>query len=65
MKHPKITLAVILALLCFVIFIQNTEVVTLRFLFWKLPVSQIILIPFLMLTGFVLGYVVATLGKKR
>jgi uncharacterized integral membrane protein len=65
MKNPKAALAVVLGILSFVIFVQNTDVVTLRFLFWKLPVSQVILIPFIMLIGFVLGYIVGTTGKKR
>ena len=64
MKNLKTILVIVLVVLSFVVFIQNTEVVTLRFLLWELPVSRIILIPFLMLTGFVLGYIVATMIKK-
>ncbi len=64
MQNLKTILVVVLAVLSFVVLIQNTEVVTLRFLFWELSVSRIILIPFMMIIGFVLGYIVATLGKK-
>lgn len=64
MKNPKTIVVIVLVILSFVVFIQNTDVVTLRFLFWELSVSRIILIPFLMLTGFVLGYIVATMIRK-
>jgi uncharacterized integral membrane protein len=64
MKNPKTIVVIVLVVLSFVVFIQNTDVVTLRFLFWELSVSRIILIPFLMFTGFVLGYIVATMIKK-
>ena len=51
---PKTIIVVILIVLALVIILQNTEVVTLRFLFWDLAMSRIILIPLLMLVGCVL-----------
>ncbi|MFQ5839774.1 MAG: lipopolysaccharide assembly protein LapA domain-containing protein [Candidatus Methylomirabilales bacterium] len=61
----KTIVAVVLAALALVIFVQNTQVVTLRFLFWDLMMSRIILIPLFILIGFVLGYVVATMRGRR
>jgi uncharacterized integral membrane protein len=58
---PKTIIVVILIVLALVIILQNTEVVTLRFLFWDLSMSRVILIPLLMLVGFVLGYIAITL----
>lgn len=65
MKDFKTVVIVVLIVLSVVIFIQNTDVVPLRFLFWELAVPRIILIPYIMVTGFILGYVVGTKRKKR
>ena len=48
---------VIIGLISVVIFtLQNTEVVTVRFIFWKLEMSRVILILIVFLTGMLLGY---------
>jgi uncharacterized integral membrane protein len=57
-----ILLAVIVLFLIFLI--QNTQVVTLHLYFWKISMSQIILLPLTLIIGFLLGYVVATFMKK-
>ena len=41
--------------------IQNAYVVNISILFWKVSVSQIVLLPLLILLGFVIGYFV---GKR-
>jgi uncharacterized integral membrane protein len=58
MKPMTIVILVIIALFV-IILVQNTQVVTLHLLFWKLGMSQIILVPLTMLIGFVIGYLVA------
>ena len=58
MKAKTIAPLVLITLFV-IILIQNTQVVTLRLFFWKVGMSQIILIPFTMLIGFVVGYIVA------
>ena len=60
MKAQTIVVLVLIGLFL-VILIQNTQVVTLRLLFWKVEMSQIILVPLTMLIGFILGYFVAKL----
>jgi len=55
----KVIVVLVLIGLFLVILIQNTQVVTLRLLFWKVGMSQIILVPLTMLIGFILGYIVA------
>ena len=57
-----ILLAVIILFLIFLI--QNTQVVTLHLYFWKISMSQIILLPLTLIIGFLLGYIVATFMKK-
>jgi uncharacterized integral membrane protein len=58
MKPMTIVILVLVALFV-IILIQNTQVVTLRLLFWKLGMSQIILVPLTMVIGFIIGYLVA------
>ena len=56
---PKIIVSLVLAVLFLIILIQNTNVITLRLFFWKIGMSQIILIPLTMVIGLVIGYIVA------
>ena len=47
---------IILSVLAFVLLVQNTQVISIQFLMWKLSMSRIILLFFAMLIGFLLGY---------
>ena len=60
-------IAILVVFVFFLIFlIQNTQVVTLRLYFWTISISQIILIPLVLILGFLLGYLVCKVtGKKR
>jgi uncharacterized integral membrane protein len=62
---PKIIIILVLIVLSLVILLQNTEVVEFKILFWKLEMSRIILISFVLISGFIVGYLVAKLEKKR
>ena len=65
-KHPKIWIPAIVALLFVIVLLQNTDVVTLSVLFWEVSMSQIILIPLVLVIGFALGFAAAKLlGAKR
>jgi len=63
-KNPKIIVGLVLAVLFVIFLLQNTQVVNLRFYFWKISMSQIILIPLVLILGFVIGYIVAKVTKK-
>lgn len=68
--RPKFIVVLVLIALFLIILIQNTQVVTLRLFFWKVGMSQIILIPLTMAIGFVVGFIVAKVigtrtGKKK
>jgi len=65
-RNPKI-IAIIVVFVLFLIFLfQNTSVVTLRLYFWEVSMSQIILIPLVLLVGFAIGFAVAKLtGRKK
>ena len=66
MMRPKFIVVLVLIALLLIILIQNTQVVTLRLFFWKVGMSQIILIPLTMAIGFVVGFIVAKVtGNQR
>lgn len=62
--RPKTIIAAVLIILCLIVLLQNTQVVTLRFFFWEVSISRIFLLPILVLLGFIIGYVTAKLEKK-
>ena len=65
MMRPKFIVVLVLIALFLIILIQNTQVVTLRLFFWKVGMSQIILIPLTMAIGFVIGFIVAKMTGNR
>jgi uncharacterized integral membrane protein len=62
---PKVISVLVLIVLFLVFLVQNTQVVTLRLYFWKISMSQIILIPLVLILGFALGYGVAKMAGKN
>jgi len=54
----KVIALLIPGFLFFIILLQNTQVVSMRFLFWQLSMSRIILFPLILLIGFVVGFFV-------
>ena len=63
--RPKLIIVLVLIALFLVILIQNIQPVTLRLFFWKVGMSQIILIPITMAIGFVVGFIVAKVTGKQ
>ena len=61
---PKTIVITVLIILCLIVLLQNTQMVTLRFFFWEASVSRIFLLPILVLLGFIIGYVAAKLEKR-
>lgn len=55
----KLHLAIVIVGIAFIVIftLQNTEIVTVHFLIWRLEMSRVILISVLLLVGFLLGYV--------
>lgn len=54
--NMKLVLILILASLAVVFVAQNTEVVEIAFLFWRISMSSAILIFFTLMLGFLLGW---------
>lgn len=60
----KLIAVLVVLVLTLVTVLQNTAVVTLRFLFWERSMSQIAVLLLTLFTGFVLGLLVASLGRR-
>jgi len=67
MRTAKQVLIGVVVLLLIITLLQNTAVVTFRFLFWEFSISQILLIPLVLLVGFAVGMLTYSLiaRKKR
>lgn len=60
------TVIAVLLLSIFIVFIlQNTTVVDIRFLFWKLSLSRVILLLGALFTGMVIGIIIGWEAKTR
>ncbi|UCF30522.1 MAG: LapA family protein [bacterium] len=64
MKAKTIVFLTLLSL-SLVLLLQNAQVVSVKFFFWEISMSRVIMFPLLILLGFALGYVAGTTGKKR
>jgi len=53
---PKNIAWLVLGIVILVVLLQNTQVVSARFLFWKLSMSGILFLPLLLLFGVVIGF---------
>lgn len=48
-----------------IILLQNTQVVTLRVLFWKISMSRIVFLPLITIIGFVAGYFTGRMKSNK
>jgi len=64
MKTKILVVAVLLALII-ILLVQNTQEVVFRIYFWKIGMSQVILVPLAVLVGFLFGYFVAKVGREK
>jgi len=64
---PKVLFAVVLLVLLIFVVVQNTlqPPVEFRVFFWKISMSQMILVPLAVLVGFLFGYFIAKVGKEK
>ncbi|MDW7759556.1 MAG: LapA family protein [Acidobacteriota bacterium] len=61
----KIILAVVLTALVVVLFFQNREIVTFKIYFWTIGISQVILVPVMVLAGIIIGYLLGTVRREK
>jgi uncharacterized integral membrane protein len=64
MKSKLVLIAALFVLLA-IVFLQNPGEVVYRIYFWKISLSQMILLPLTLLAGFFLGFAVARLRRRR
>jgi uncharacterized integral membrane protein len=64
MKAKILIVAVLLTLLV-ILLVQNTQEVVFRIYFWKIGMSQVILVPLAVLVGFLFGYFAAKMGREK
>jgi len=64
MKAKLLIVAVLLALII-ILLVQNTQEVIFRFYFWRVSMSQVILVPLAVLVGFLFGYFIARMGREK
>jgi len=62
---PKTILALCCVFVVFVIMVQNTQAVTVQILFWQVILPQILLIFFVLVAGFAIGYLLAMMRKNQ
>ena len=64
MKPTQIILIVLIAL-CAIVLIQNLQTSNLRLFFWSISLPQFLLTLLTLLVGFAVGYLTATLTRRR
>jgi uncharacterized integral membrane protein len=61
----KILIVAVLLILMAIVLVQNTQEVVFRVYFWKISMSQMILVPLAVLVGFAFGYFVGKMGREK
>ena len=62
--RPKIIAIIVVSVLALIILLQNLQTVTFRLFFWKVEVSQLLLVLLMLIIGYVLGFLTAKLPGK-
>ena len=63
--RPKTIVSLVVLAVILVVLLQNTTVITLRFLFWDTQISQAIVGILLLVLGIVVGYVLAKIPRRK
>lgn len=63
-KRPKVIAIVVVSILALIILLQNLQTVTFRLFFWKVEVSQLLLVLLMLIIGYILGFLTAKLTDK-
>ncbi len=64
LRKPGAILAMIAGALVLILILQNTEVVSVRLLFWEFSMSRVLLILLTAAAGFIAGYAVALMRSR-
>jgi len=63
--NVKLTTGFVLLLLLIIFIIQNTEVVNIKFIFWEMSLSRVLMIFLVFLSGGVVGWVANTVYRSH
>jgi uncharacterized integral membrane protein len=63
--HTRAILTALLVVLSAIFVLQNTQVVEIRFLFWTLSMSRVLMIPLLLAIGMLVGWLLHSLLASR
>lgn len=64
-QRPKVIAIIVISILALIILLQNMHTVTFSLFFWKVEVSQLLLVLLMLIIGYVLGFLTAKLGGKK
>jgi uncharacterized integral membrane protein len=64
-KRPKVIAIIGISILALIILLQNMHTVTFSLFFWKVEVSQLLLVLLMLVIGYVLGLLTAHLRGPR
>jgi len=56
--QPKQIFGIIIGVLLIIVLLQNTQVVSFRFLFWQWSMSRVILFPLVLAVGILIGFII-------
>jgi uncharacterized integral membrane protein len=62
--RPKVIAIIVISALALIILLQNLQTVTFRLFFWKVEVSQLVLVLLMLIIGYILGFLTAKLAGK-
>jgi uncharacterized integral membrane protein len=64
-KRPRVIAIIVIAILALIILLQNMATVTFSLFFWKVEVSQLLLVLIMLVIGYALGFLTAKLGTRN
>jgi uncharacterized integral membrane protein len=64
-KRPKVIAIIVISILALIILLQNMATVTFALFFWKVEVSQLLLVLLMLIIGYALGFLTAKLAGKK
>jgi uncharacterized integral membrane protein len=63
-SKPKVIAIIVISALALIVLLQNLQTVTFRLFFWKVEVSQLLLVLLMLVIGYILGFLTAKLTEK-
>jgi uncharacterized integral membrane protein len=61
----KLIIGIILGIISVIFLIQNTEIVTIDFLFWSLTTSRALVIMIVLILGIFFGWIFGSVGRRK